>query len=667
MLTMFLHLVLFLIIFIAVFYPFGYYLVSKSRQELNPFEIVLLSLVSSLVLFVMMAMLLGVLKIRFLSLPIVVGVNIWAIIKSGKKLLAPLKGLLTDKVFWIIAGITLFIQGFINYPSGFKYPEGLLFWSSQGHDGLWHVSLIEEMKKSLPLLNPIYSGEQLVNYHYLVDVIMGEFGRIFPFFNSLDLYFRFFTVVFSFLMSLSVFSFVSAWQGNKKIGYWAMFFTTLTGSFGYLITLVKNGKLFAGETIFWAAQGNTIVGNPPHAFSFTLIPTALLAFYYFLKTQKKYWFWVTLLISSIMAGFKVSGGFVFLVGFGAAGIIFLLAKKGWKVLVLVALAGVTNFVTVKLLTRGVESFLLFVPWWFIRTMIVVPERLGVVILEHRRQYYLSLGTFKAILRVIQLELGGFFIFVIGNLGSRIIGVGVMFNKVIWNFKKLIINPLEVMLLVSMLTGLVVPLLFVQKGIIYNNIAFMQYFILIFGFFSAITVYKLLVRIKNIPLKAIVATLIIVLSLPTVIGNLVEFYGRPSLAKVSNAELEALSYLKTNSDSSSVILNLPFDKYIGGKLGNQPWPIGGWYSTGYIPALAARQTYLSSEEQAMITGYDIESRLINMRKFFLETDLVWNQSFLKDNDIQYIYLTKFQKDKMDKPGDYLKIFFENSEVVVYEVI
>jgi len=194
--------------------------------------------------------------------------------------------------------------------------------------------------------------------------------------------------------------------------------------------------------------------------------------------------------------------------------------------------------------------------------------------------------------------------------------------------------------------------------------------LIAGFYAAISWQFLLSKIKFKWLKVVLIIVFVFFSIPTVIGNLVDFYGtdgkKPALAKVDAAEINALSYLKKNSDTEAVVLSLPFDKYAGAKYGAQPWPIYAWYSTAYIPALAARRTYLSDEEQALITGYNIADRQEKIQKFFGEKDLLWSRQFLKENGISYIYLTKKEKPALAKV-DYLAVFYENEEVVIYKVL
>ncbi|TSC88572.1 MAG: Uncharacterized protein G01um10147_68 [Microgenomates group bacterium Gr01-1014_7] len=659
---------IFLILFFLLFYPFGFWLLHKTDNALEDQEVVGLSLCIGVILFVLTAILFGLLNLRFLVLPLLLILNVGAIVKFRHKILKPWKIFLYDKLLLVILILGILVQGFINFPSGFQYKDGLYFWSSQGHDGLWHVSSMEAIKESIPPQNPGFSGEVIYNYHYLVDVLMGEFARLFPMFSSLDLYFRFFPVVFSFLIGITIFAFVTRWQNNRSIGYLGLFFTYFVGSFGYIVNYLHGGSIFGGETTFWAAQQNTILGNPPHATSHFLLPAFFLAFLVYIQKRNIKWVLISFLIGSILAGFKVSGGFVMLVGLGAAALVDLIFYRKLVTPILAIALGLSNIITFRSMTSPqAASFLIFLPWWFVRTMVVV--KLDWVDLELRRQFYLSLGTWNAKLRIIQFETMALFIFVAGNLGMRILGLLEIIRKIITSRGKVFIQPVEVMLLVSMMTGLIVPLLFVQKGLIYNNIQFMQYFLLIFGFYGAVATYKIILLVKNYAVKVLIMVLIVCFSIPTVIGNLVEFYGPTTnpLAKISNSELQALSYLKNNSDSEVVVLNMPFNKNLQNKFTTQPKPIYAWYDTSYISALTGRVSYLASEHVTLLFYPTTDQRIENKKRFFEQTDFAWNREFLQKAKISFIYVAKNELDKpldMEKNG--IDVFFENDEALILKV-
>lgn len=658
---------LFIAISILVLYIPGFGVVARSRKYLEDQEIITLSLSLGIILFVLVAIALAFLNLRYLSLPLIIVINLLIISKYKLDAFISWKVFIKNKILLVLIVIGILTQGFINFPSGYLYKDGLHFWSSQGHDGIWHISLIEEIKKGIPPQNPSFAGEIVYNYHYLVDVLMGEFSRIFPFFSTLDLYFRFFPVLFSLLIGISVYALITRWRHNSVVGYLAVFFTYFTGSFGYIVTFIRNGNIFAGETVFWAAQQNTLLGNPPHAISHGLLATFFLAFFIYLKERKLIWFIVSFLLGSTLAGFKVSGGLVMLTGIGAAAIIDFVIQRRFSTVILAVLLGLSNFITFKAMTsKEAASFLMFLPWWFIRTMVV--DKLGWMDMELRRQHYISKGTWHAWLRVLQLETTAFIIFLVGNLGMRILGFYSLLKDIL--IEKSYKKTFEVMLMVTMITGLIVPIFFVQKGIIYNNIQFMQYFLFIFGFYGAITVYNLIHLFKNRWVKGFILILIAMLSLPTVIGNLNEFYGpkRTSLAKISKQDLEALQYLREHSEPEAIILTMPFNKYLRDKFPNQPRPIYAWYSTAYIPALTSRRIYLTGEEQAIITGYPLDTRLSKMKTFFEQRDFSFNRKFLQDADIDYIYIAKNEIEEfLDIEKNGLNTFFENNEVIIYKVV
>lgn len=663
---------LFFIIFIFlsffVFYIIGLGIISEKKKILEDQEIIVISLSLGIILFVLLATLLGILHLRFLMLPITILSCLAVLLRRKKEAFSPWKLFFVNKLLSFLIILGILIQGFTIFSSGYLYNNGLNFWSSEGHDGLWHVSVMEAIKKSIPPQNPVFSHELLYNYHYLVDVLMGEFGRIFPFFSSLDLYFRFFPILFSFLIGMSVFAFVSRWQNSKKIGCWAIFFTYFVGSFGFIVALARGGNIFSGETLFWAAQENTLVDNPPHAISHCLLTTFFLIFLIYLKERKIFWLLAAFLVGSTLAGFKISAGFVMLAGLIVASIIDFINTKRLSTIILTALLGSSNFLTFKLMTSpDATSFLIFMPWWFIRTMVV--ERLGWIDLEHKRQFYLARHTWQAFLRIVQIESTAFLIFLVGNLGMRIFGLFELIKKFILNWKTAFRTPVDLMLIVTMLAGIIMPLLFVQKGIAYNSIQFIQYFLFVFGFYGAIFTYRMIILFKNPLFRLIFIGLVVCLSIPTVIGNIRESnwpFSNPT-AEISNSEIIALQYLKQNSPPDAVILNKPFDAGLKYKFKYQPQPIYAWYDTPYISALTARSSYLSSEEATLLFYPTTDQRMENKRKFFEQSDFSWNRNFLKEVHISYIYIAKGELSKpLNLKENALEIFFENNAVVIYRV-
>jgi len=358
----------------------------------------------------------------------------------------------------------------------------------------------------------------------------------------------------------------------------------------------------------------------------------------------------------------------------------------------------SNLFLFKIITKNGESFLQFLPWWFVRTAIVDPSRTNWIDIELRRQFYVAQGGIRGNLRVIEYELIAFCVYLFGNLGMRFVGFGEIIKSI---FTKSLFNePIRIMLLASMLSGFVITLLFVQRGVTYNLIQFMQYFLLIFGFWGAISLSNLLQKIKARIIRVGLVMLFVLLSVPTVIGNLKEFYGPGTnpLAIVTNNEIEALNFVIKTIPEGDVILSQPLIPYQNKIYDRQPWPIMAWVSTGYVSAYTGKQTYLADDGQLAILGLNIDARKLQVYTFFninpsseeekwmlLNTKVSDNikvnyknrdnllpeyrLTFLRNENIRYLYL---RKDALGVRGQQniidlglLKIF-ENEEIVIYRV-
>lgn len=659
----FIRLIFFLLLSFFIFYLPGRLILGKWAKKLRDSEIVSLSLTLGIVFFVSLGVIVGVLKLRFLSLPILFFLAIVSIWRYRLDILSPWKKILTNKIFLLLVLLGILIQGLINFPSGFLYKEGILFWSSQGHDGLWHVALMEEIKHHFPPGNPLYPGQPMRNYHYASDILMGEFYRILPFFSSLDLYFRFFPVIFSFLIGITTFSFANRKWG-ESVAYWSMFFAYFCGSFGYVYLILKGRFPLGGETTFWASQNNTILGNPPHTIGIILMTSFFLAFYLWLKERKGFWLLIGFFLVFGLSTFKVSTGATVIMGLFGCSLIFFLRERKFLFPIYSVFLALTNFLLLKVVSPAAESFLLFEPLWFPRTMMVV--RLDSLDWELRRQHYMWVDTWKSWLRVIQLETQALLIFIIGNTGMRMIGFWAAIKQL---FKRKE-NLIDIFLISAMTGSLLVPIFFVQSGITYNLIQFMQIYFHILGFYAALSVVQLLKKINKSYLKIIIAVFIIILAIPTAVGSIFDFYGpgRFPLAKVTNQELEALDWLKDNSDPEDLVLTKPFDGDAKYRYQKQPWPISAWYSTPYVFVFSDRYVFLSGEEQLNITRYDIDKDLSRAKKFFAQEDLVFNRNFLKESKIDFIYLRKDEIDRpVDKEENNIVQIYSNEEVVIYGVL
>ena len=588
-----------------------------------------------------------VLNIPYLIIPITVIAVILGfkpLVKHFKeiKFMVNMKSIIVALVF----SIGIIGQLAVISPSGIYQNGDLVFWSAHGHDGTWHIALMEEMRKGWPFENPIFAGEKLTNYHFFSDVLPAIVSKYTGISNT-NLYFRIFPFFYSLFLGASVYFLTKKLTNSFSASIWATIFTYFSGSFGFIITYLKN-KTIGGESIFWATQPQSSSGNPPQIISNFLFLTAIYFVLVFLeqkdKKQRVKYFLISLIMLGTISSFKIYAGVILLATLSIVGTWQLIRNKDFRLFTLSLLSGIVALALYLPNSSNSSSFLIYEPWWYIRTMIVEPSRLNLLDWELRRQTYIYEHNWK---RVIWLEGIGFLIFFFGNLGMRFIGL--------WEFIKS-----NVIFKISIILSLLLPLIFLQKGVASNTAQFLQYFILLFGMLGGIAVSKILKNKRMI----LVAPIVILLMIPTQIGLLREFYSRPAFAKVSAQELEALEFIKENTNVDDVIITSPYNQYLNqGLVTPHIWD---WFDTSYVSAFSSRRTYFDDYEQVDIMGYDYRPRLKTKEMIFNSEKIEEVKSALNSTNAKILYYPKAVSPKIDLKNLDLTKLFENSEIIVWKI-
>lgn len=557
------------------------------------------------------------------------------------------------KTFIVLIVFTIGIIGqlAIISPSGIYQNGDLVFWSAHGHDGPWHIALVEEMKKGYPFENPIFAGEKLTNYHFFSDILPTMVSLYTPI-SNLDSYFRLFPFIYSIFLGASVYFLTKKLTNSFSASIWAVIFTYFAGSFGYIID--------KGESVFWATQIQSSSGNPPQIISNFLFLAGIYYVLIFLeqvnKRQQTKYFLISLVILAVISSFKIYAGFVLLLTLALVGTWKLVTKKDFRLFLLALSSGIVALVLYLPNSANSASFLIYEPWWYIRTMIVEPSRLNLLDWELRRQTYIVESNWK---RVIWLEGMGFLIFFFGNLGMRFIGL--------WEFLKT-----NLIFKVAIVISVVMPLLFLQKGVASNTAQFLQYFILLFGILSGIAISK----ITNSKLKTIVlGTAVILLMIPTQVRLLRDFYIedgyfisegslRQPFTRISSSEIEALEFIKKNTEETTVILTPPYNQYLNQK--KQIPEIWDWFDTSYVSSISARRTYFDDYEQVDIMGYDYKPRLKTKEAVFNEKDPIKVKSALMNTNSELLYFPKDLRPQVELDKIGLTLFYENARVEVWKI-
>ena len=227
-----------------------------------------------------------------------------------------------------LIGLGTFILSMTMVRSGLSKEYGVGFWGPNGHDGVWHLALQNQVAKSIPPQNPVYSGESLVNYHFFYDLLVVWIAKILALSNSL-VYFQLMPVVTAFLIGLLSFLVGFFWKKDYWVGFWLVFFNYFAGSLGWIVTLLRSAEI-GGESMFWSMQSISTLINPPFALSLVVILAGSLC----LVSRKKTI--LNLVLAGLLFGFVVNikayGGLVVLTGLFFLSVYKLIKNKDKKMI-----------------------------------------------------------------------------------------------------------------------------------------------------------------------------------------------------------------------------------------------------------------------------------------------------------------------------------------------
>lgn len=498
--------------------------------------------------------------------------------------------------------------------SGQPLPQGIPFWGPHGHDSIWHLALISQLKNTLTPQNPIFAGVPLTNYHFGFNLFTAFVSNLLPI--SLHwLYFRIIPLIFSLSVVFLSYSLALKLTKSRLVSFFFSFLNLFAGSAGFVVQLLKNQTL-GGESLFWSMQSVSFLLNPPYAFSLVLILIALNLLAY----RPKFYLVFTAFIFSLLPIIKIYS-FFFLAVFLFLFFIWEIRRHSLTLsnllpFFLVSIPGVLIiFMSFGLFSS--KSLLAFSPLWFSRSLIEAQDKLYLPSLASwRYNASLNLTWWKApFLAIVELLL--ILTFLLGNFYTRLLG-----------FFKLRLSSLASMekaLLVSSLVLAVIPLLFIQYGTPWNTIQFLYYSLFVANYFFA----RYLSR-----LKLSLALFLLLLSSLTSVSTLKDYFGYPPPAILPASELSALNFLKTLP--TGVVLTYPYNPYIKNKL-KTPIPLAYYETTAYVSAYSGQVSFLADTMNAQIIGLPVASRQQQVADFFSASSKFEARGFLINNNIDYIYL------------------------------
>lgn len=562
--------------------------------------------------------------------------NLLMLIKYKKDLLKDFTIRFTNKfeiLLAILIGVGILFQQMPTFRNGLNYPYGLGFWGPNTHDGIWHISLINQLLNKVPPQNPIFSGEVLKNYHYFYDLLIAltNFITGIP---ILDLVFRFYPIIFSLILGISSYYLLKLITTSQRGILFGLYLVYFAGSFGWIVEYIKQGHL-GGESAFWANQSISFNLNPPFAISL-LIVIAIIQLLPSLKSK------ISILSLIILCGslisFKAYGAILILLALGLVGII----KERKYLLVFLGSLVMSSFLFLSNFTIG-QSLIIFSPFWFIHSMIDSPDRVGWTRLTLARIVGLETGNW---LKFISSEIISLTLFIVGNLGTRFFA---LFSLI--KIKEIFKDTIKLTLFIFAALSFLIPILFIQAGNPWNTIQFLYYFLYICALTGGIVLARM-------PLVIAIIFLIITPINSWATAN--SYLSYQPHGRISQKEADGLNFLASQEDG--IILTYPYNSKLKTSL-PEPWPILAYDSTAYVSALAKKPVFLEDESQNQILLTDYKKRIVAMADFFFSSDSE-KIKFLRKNNIKYIYIPKIFNQKLNESNE-IKNIFENEEVIIYK--
>ena len=559
-------------------------------------------------------------------------------------------------LFLIILGGGLFSMTMLR--SGWLYDFGMGFWGPNGHDGIWHLALINQIKEKIPPNNPIFSGTVLKNYHWGFDFLAGLLAKTLPF-SLYDIYFRILPLVFAILIGFLSYQLGKKLTNSSRVGFWFLFLNFFAGSFGWVITLLREGKV-GGESLFWSMQSISTLINPPYALSLVILLFGLLVWND--KRKSGGWAWAVL-VGIIFGSLTVVKVYAGVLG-GLALFSFWFFKRFFKkekqFFDLLAFLSVGFLSLTVLFLMGVFSgkpALVFKPLWFVHSLV---ESLDKLYLPRIAVLRINLANSRLLWKLpflILVELFLVLIFIVGNLGTRVIGFWEAARKII----KKKITEMDVLLFAFLFFSLLFPLLFVQRGTTWNTIQFFYYFLFVSNYYFA----QYLARVfKKKSLKIFLGLgFLLLMTIPTTISTIRGYFGYIPPTALPHYEIESLRFLK--QQPKGIVLTFPYDGYKKSGV-DVPFPLYLYETTAYVSAFSGKIVFLEDEMNLEITGYPWQERRAKVEGFFSGRNEIQARGFLLNNNIDYVYLVNDQVLPFQQENLGLKVIFNNGQVKIYQV-
>ena len=167
-------------IFLSFYLP-GFLIISLLKIK-SKLTLILLANVLGIIMWAIQGYLFGYLNIRWATY-LYLGITSLLAIIGHRFLFVKIYSILPriiikNKITAILITIGIIVQLLPVAGSGLKTESGIIFFGNNAYDGLTHLGFIQSLIGHFPPIEPGSYDLPLRNYHYLSDLVIAEFSRI---------------------------------------------------------------------------------------------------------------------------------------------------------------------------------------------------------------------------------------------------------------------------------------------------------------------------------------------------------------------------------------------------------------------------------------------------------------------------------------------------------
>lgn len=638
-----LEVLLFIVCIIVCFYIPGRLVCLRLRYTLNGIESLFVSTSLGLVIFIAVLYPLAWLHLEWLSILLYIT---WLVLafRQRKKLFIPIEKSFIKPLVFLAISAAIFSLALVAWG---QYGDSIV-WT---YDDAWHLALIRELQYNFPPQVPTYAGLALTGYHFFNDFLLANVSRLF-FITPLSLHFHLFPVLLSCLWALGVFVFVSDWTKNRSAALWAVFLTMFGGSFAFIYQLQGHVSvnMVNGLGILQPARS---VYNPPFTFSIIILVLGLFLLHRYWQTKEKRWMIPVVVIAGVLPMIKVYAGILL---FGALGILtFAECVKRKYFLLEILIASTSCFIATYGFFVGKAGGLIWFPLWSTHEVLMNFEWYG---------YTEKMYTFTknhVIKGIIETEVYGLFVYIFGNLGTRLIGL--LFLFLIPVSRKKLPSLFSFSLLAIIFVSLFMPLSFIQTGKVFEMKQMAMYFLFFCSLFSAIgiaTFFSLHFRFSRV-VKSVFFILFIIFTIPSTLISFQQIYAQmQEKHDVHEPYYRAITFLENQGSHNDIVLVIPPPD-----VRPRAQDYFEWYkhSMPDVSAFGNKRLYITFGVMEY-PGMHSKARLAKLTGFMANPIPDSQRGFLENNHIKYVF-SKQRLPSIERIGD-VKLLYKDT-YFIYEYI